>query len=82
MFTSPHARVTLTVVTAVLLTAGATATAAPAPGLRDVTAQQCRDAGGTVEGSGYCVGADGDDEWGEPLDGQAVNPDPNLWERQ
>lgn len=29
-----------------------------------------------MEGSGYCVGAEGDDYWGQPIDGQAVNPHP------
>ncbi|MET8630815.1 hypothetical protein ABZW30_45230 [Kitasatospora sp. NPDC004669] len=78
MNSSLLARVAVTTTTAVLLTAGATAPAAfaAASGKRDVTAEQCRAAGGHVEGSGYCVDADGEDAWGDPVDGQAVNPDP------
>ncbi|MFD4532265.1 hypothetical protein ACFWNL_12600 [Kitasatospora sp. NPDC058397] len=78
MITSHLLRSALTVATAVLLATGAgTASAAAArPVLRDVTAEQCQDAGGWVEGSGYCVGAEGDDDWGQPIDGQAVNPHP------
>ncbi|WP_030239720.1 hypothetical protein [Streptomyces sp. NRRL S-350] len=78
------ARVAATTASAVLLTAAgaAAATAAPAAatGLRDVTADQCRGAGGHVEGSGYCVDAAGDDAWGQPVDGQAINPDPRPGE--
>ncbi|MER7756268.1 hypothetical protein [Kitasatospora sp. NPDC097643] len=82
MSTSPLARVALTATTAVLLTAASAAVPASAAvtGLRDVTAQQCRDAGGWVEGSGYCVGALGEDVWGQPIDGQAINPDPRPGE--
>ncbi|MEV8328728.1 hypothetical protein [Kitasatospora sp. NPDC056731] len=77
MITSPLLRSALTVATAVLLATGAgAASAAARPVLRDVTAEQCQDAGGWVEGSGYCVGAEGDDDWGQPIDGQAVNPHP------
>ncbi|MFJ9694381.1 hypothetical protein [Kitasatospora sp. NPDC101183] len=62
---------------AALLCAAAPAASA-APGRpRDVTAEQCRGAGGEVQGSGYCVGGDGEDAWGQPIDGQAVNPHPN-----
>ncbi|MGW3071795.1 MULTISPECIES: hypothetical protein [unclassified Kitasatospora] len=53
---------------------------AAASGRRDVTADQCRSAGGHVEGSGYCVDAAGDDAWGQPIDGQAINPDPRPGE--
>lgn len=53
---------------------------AGATGRRDVTAEQCRGAGGHVEGSGYCVDAAGDDAWGQPIDGQAINPDPRPGE--
>ncbi|MEV7773903.1 hypothetical protein [Kitasatospora sp. NPDC086791] len=74
------ARVAATTASVVLLTtaAGAAAAAAPAAatGLRDVTAEQCRGAGGHVEGSGYCTEAVGDDAWGQPIDYQAINPDP------
>ncbi|GAA2983674.1 hypothetical protein GCM10010519_17690 [Streptomyces lactacystinicus] len=49
-------------------------------GRRDVTADQCRSAGGHVEGSGYCVDAAGEDGWGQPIDGQAINPDPRPGE--
>ncbi|MFD0404800.1 hypothetical protein ACFVHV_05660, partial [Kitasatospora sp. NPDC127116] len=52
----------------------------PATGRRDVTADQCRSAGGHVEGSGYCVDAAGEDGWGQPIDGQAINPDPRPGE--
>ncbi|WP_157849667.1 MULTISPECIES: hypothetical protein [Streptomyces] len=83
MTSSLPARVAATTVSVVLFTvtvaAGAAAAAAvPAAttGLRDVTAGQCRGAGGHVEGSGYCVDALGDDAWGQPIDGQAINPDP------
>ncbi|MEV7936145.1 hypothetical protein AB0O82_08390 [Kitasatospora sp. NPDC088264] len=78
MITSPLLRSALTVATAVLLAtgAGAASAAAARPGPRDVTAEQCQDAGGWVEGSGYCVGAEGDDDWGQPIDGQAINPHP------
>ncbi|MFE6498416.1 hypothetical protein [Kitasatospora sp. NPDC057738] len=51
-----------------------------ATGRRDVTADQCRSAGGHVEGSGYCVDAAGEDGWGQPIDGQAINPDPRPGE--
>ncbi|MEU9045075.1 MULTISPECIES: hypothetical protein [unclassified Kitasatospora] len=77
---------TTVLLTTVLLTsaAGATVAAAAVPasatGLRDVTAEQCRGAGGHVEGSGYCVDALGDDTWGQPVDGQAINPDPRPGE--
>ncbi|MFJ9844465.1 hypothetical protein ACIRYZ_29230 [Kitasatospora sp. NPDC101155] len=76
------ARVAVTTTTAVLLAAGATAPAAfaSASGRRDVTAEQCRGAGGHVEGSGYCVDAVSEDAWGEPIDGQAVNPNPRPGE--
>ncbi|MBV6697698.1 hypothetical protein [Kitasatospora aureofaciens] len=79
MITSTLSRVALTVTAAVLLTtAGATSASA---GRRDVTAETCRNAGGSVQGSGYCVDAVGEDEWGAPIDGQAVNPHPNEWDR-
>ncbi|MFF2147354.1 hypothetical protein [Kitasatospora sp. NPDC058190] len=76
------ARVAVTTTTAVLVAAGSTAPAAfaSASGRRDVTAEQCRGAGGRVEGSGYCVDAVGEDAWGEPIDGQAVNPNPRPGE--
>ncbi len=51
------------------------ASAAPARP-RDVTAEQCRSAGGEVQGAGYCVGGEGEDAWGQPIDGQGVNPNP------
>ncbi|MFJ3216924.1 hypothetical protein ACIPLC_13520 [Kitasatospora sp. NPDC086801] len=78
MITSPLLRSVLTVATAVLLAtgAGAASAAAAGPAPRDVTAEQCEDAGGWVEGSGYCVGAVGDDDWGQPIEGQAINPHP------
>ncbi|MEU9076908.1 hypothetical protein [Kitasatospora sp. NPDC048538] len=76
MTTSLLIRAGLTAATAVLLAAGAAAPAPAAAAPRDVTAEQCRDAGGWVEGSGYCVGALGDDYWGQPVDGQAINPHP------
>ncbi|MDH6703824.1 hypothetical protein P3T27_000505 [Kitasatospora sp. MAA19] len=77
MVTSSALRSALTVAAAVLLATGAaTATAAAGSGPRDVTAEQCQDAGGWVEGSGYCVGAVGDDDWGQPVEGQAINPHP------
>ncbi|MER7584831.1 hypothetical protein [Kitasatospora sp. NPDC097691] len=70
--------------TAASTAAGAAVSAAAAPasatGLRDVTSEQCRSAGGHVEGSGYCVDALGDDAWGQPVDGQAINPDPRPGE--
>ncbi|MFD5432174.1 hypothetical protein ACFWJ4_08340, partial [Kitasatospora sp. NPDC127067] len=59
---------------------GAAGGAAGATGRRDVTADQCRSAGGHVEGSGYCVDAAGEDGWGQPIDGQAINPDPRPGE--
>ncbi|MFD9689847.1 hypothetical protein ACFXPX_34180 [Kitasatospora sp. NPDC059146] len=56
---------------AVLALAGAApATAAVLPA--DVTAEQCQDAGGTVQGGGYCVGAVGEDQWGADIDGQGI----------
>ncbi|MET8541368.1 hypothetical protein ABZW03_12050 [Kitasatospora sp. NPDC004799] len=58
----------------------AAAEPAAATGRRDVTGDQCRGAGGHVEGSGYCVDASGDDAWGQPIDGQAINPDPRPGE--
>ncbi|MFG3227887.1 hypothetical protein ACGF07_24295 [Kitasatospora sp. NPDC048194] len=80
MNSSLPARAAATATIAVLLAAGAVAPAtsasAAAGGRRDVTAEQCRAAGGHVEGSGYCVDAGGEDAWGAPIDGQAVNPDP------
>ncbi|MFJ2862977.1 hypothetical protein [Kitasatospora sp. NPDC087314] len=77
MVTSSVLRSALTVAAAVLLATGAaTATAVAWSGPRDVTAEQCQDAGGWVEGSGYCVGAVGDDDWGQPVEGQAINPHP------
>ncbi|MFE5581872.1 hypothetical protein [Kitasatospora sp. NPDC056531] len=85
MNSSLLARVAVTTTTVVLLFAGAAAPAAPATfaaagGRRDVTAEQCRGAGGHVEGSGYCVDAVGEDAWGEPIDGQGVNPNPRPGE--
>ncbi|GHF56174.1 hypothetical protein GCM10018790_37710 [Kitasatospora xanthocidica] len=75
------ARVAATTASVVLLsTAAGAAVAAAVPtaatGLRDVTSDTCRGAGGHVEGSGYCVDALGDDPWGQPIDGQAINPNP------
>ncbi|MFI2609203.1 hypothetical protein [Kitasatospora sp. NPDC018619] len=80
MNSSLPARVATTTAAVLLLTVVAGAVAATAgaaaSGRRDVTADQCRGAGGHVEGSGYCVDAAGDDAWGQPVDGQAINPDP------
>ncbi|RKT12094.1 hypothetical protein BX285_6060 [Streptomyces sp. 1114.5] len=72
------AATTASVLLFALAAGAAAAAAAPAAvtGLRDVTAEQCRGAGGHVEGSGYCVDAVGEDVWGQPVDGQAINPDP------
>ncbi|MEU8927913.1 hypothetical protein AB0D10_44625 [Kitasatospora sp. NPDC048545] len=84
MNSSRLARVAATTASVVLLTAAGAAAAAAVPaaatGLRDVTAEQCRDAGGHVEGSGYCADAVGDDAWGQPIDYQAINPDPRPGE--
>ncbi|MFD8789084.1 hypothetical protein [Kitasatospora sp. NPDC059599] len=87
MNSSHLARVAATTASVVLLataTAAGAAVAAAVPaaatGLRDVTAEQCRDAGGHVEGSGYCADAVGDDAWGQPIDYQAINPDPRPGE--
>ncbi|MFE7531021.1 hypothetical protein ACFU7Y_35725 [Kitasatospora sp. NPDC057542] len=85
MKSSLPARAATATASVLLLTAavGTVVTAAgpaAATGRRDVTAHQCRSAGGHVEGSGYCVGAAGDDTWGQPIDGQAVNPDPRPGE--
>ncbi|OKI03241.1 hypothetical protein AMK13_27585 [Streptomyces sp. CB02056] len=86
MNSSLPARVAAATASALLLlpltAAGTVAAAGPAAatGRRDVTADQCRGAGGHVEGSGYCVDADGEDAWGEPIDGQAVNPNPRPGE--
>ncbi|MFE6053025.1 hypothetical protein ACFQ6N_19885 [Kitasatospora sp. NPDC056446] len=79
------ARVAVTAASVLLLTtaAGAVVAAAvpaAATGRRDVTAEQCRGAGGHVEGSGYCTAAVGDDAWGQPIDYQAINPDPRPGE--
>ncbi|MBO1413839.1 hypothetical protein [Streptomyces sp. FH025] len=79
------ARTAVTAATVLLLVANAPAASAAASakgtsGRRDVTAEQCRDAGGHVEGSGYCVDAVGEDAWGEPIDAQAINPDPRPGE--
>ncbi|MFD5468406.1 hypothetical protein ACFWIQ_37205 [Kitasatospora sp. NPDC127059] len=73
MITASPARLTRLAVplaaTAVLLLAGpAPAWALPA----DVTAEQCQEAGGTVQGGGYCVGAVGEDQWGADIDGQGI----------
>ncbi|WP_316525453.1 hypothetical protein [Kitasatospora brasiliensis] len=68
------------VVTAVALLLATAAGPAAASGRRDVTADQCRDAGGHVEGTGYCADAAGADVWGAEIDGQAVNPDPRPGE--
>ncbi|MER7844394.1 hypothetical protein ABTZ03_10670 [Kitasatospora sp. NPDC096077] len=77
MKTTCAARVAVSTVTVVLLAVGAAAPAgAAAGGRRDVTAATCRAAGGHVEGSGYCVDASGQDDWGADIDGQAVNPNP------
>ncbi|MFJ6619416.1 hypothetical protein ACIQOW_17770 [Kitasatospora sp. NPDC091335] len=86
MNSSLPARVAAATASVLLLTTvagAAVAAAGPATvvsGRRDVTADQCRGAGGHVEGSGYCVDALGDDSWGQPVDGQAVNPDPRPGE--
>ncbi|MFJ8622047.1 hypothetical protein ACIRD3_04300 [Kitasatospora sp. NPDC093550] len=77
MITSSPARVAVplavSVTTAVLALAGG----APARALpRDVTAEQCQEAGGTVQGSGYCVGAVGVDAWGADIDGQGIGDRP------
>ncbi|MER7766526.1 hypothetical protein [Kitasatospora sp. NPDC096140] len=87
MNSSRLARVAAATASVLLLTAtgaGAAAAAATsravATGLRDVTSEQCRGSGGHVEGSGYCVDAFGDDAWGQPVDGQAINPDPRPGE--
>ncbi|MBV2155845.1 hypothetical protein [Kitasatospora sp. SUK 42] len=77
------ARAAVTAATVLLLAAapvGSAASAEGASGRRDVTAEQCRAAGGHVEGSGYCVDAEGEDAWGEPIDAQAINPDPRPGE--
>jgi hypothetical protein len=69
MITQPLARAAVALTTAVLLASAAT----PALALpRDVTAEQCEEAGGTVQGGGYCVGAEGEDEWGADIDGQGI----------
>ncbi|MGW2253917.1 hypothetical protein ACWCXH_27540 [Kitasatospora sp. NPDC001660] len=78
MHTTLIRRAALTVAAALL----ATGAAAPASAARrDVTAEQCHAAGGHVEGVGYCTGAEGEDEWGADIDGQGINPQPNLWDR-
>ncbi|MFE4520193.1 hypothetical protein ACFRMQ_39250 [Kitasatospora sp. NPDC056783] len=78
------ARVAVATAAVLLLAAAGAVVAGAGPaaagGRRDVTADQCRDAGGHVEGSGYCADAAGDDAWGQPVDGQAVNPDPRPGE--
>ncbi|MER7674778.1 hypothetical protein ABTY61_40835 [Kitasatospora sp. NPDC096128] len=72
MPTSSLARLAVPFATAaVLALAGAApATAAALPA--DVTAEQCQEAGGTVQGGGYCVGAVGEDQWGADIDGQGI----------
>ncbi|MEU9044865.1 MULTISPECIES: hypothetical protein [unclassified Kitasatospora] len=78
MITSPSARLAVPLATALLVcAAGAPAWALP----YDVTAEQCQEAGGTVQGVGYCVGAVGADEWGADIDGQGVNAYPNAGDR-
>ncbi|MFD8086311.1 hypothetical protein ACFV4F_31975 [Kitasatospora sp. NPDC059722] len=79
MRTSPLRRAALTVATAVLLITGTAASASAAR--RDVTAEQCHEAGGHVEGVGYCTGAEGVDQWGADIDGQGINSQPNLYDR-
>ncbi|MGW7442143.1 hypothetical protein [Kitasatospora sp. NPDC054795] len=78
MNSSLPARVAAATASVLLLTAAAGPAAAS--GRRDVTAGTCRSAGGHVEGSGYCVDAAGEDGWGQPIDGQAINPDPRPGE--
>ncbi|MFI9363039.1 hypothetical protein ACIG5E_18590 [Kitasatospora sp. NPDC053057] len=70
MITSSLARLAVPfATTAVLVLAGS----APAWALpSDVTAEQCQENGGTVQGGGYCVGATGEDEWGADIDGQGI----------
>ncbi|MFG3224545.1 hypothetical protein ACGF07_07175 [Kitasatospora sp. NPDC048194] len=69
MITSSPARLAAPL-TAVLLVLGASAPAWALP--HDVTAEQCQEAGGTVQGGGYCVGAVGEDQWGADIDGQGI----------
>ncbi|MEV7026389.1 hypothetical protein [Kitasatospora sp. NPDC093558] len=79
MRTSTLRRAALSTVAAVLLTAATASAASAAP--RDVTADQCYEAGGHVEGVGYCTGAEGVDGWGADIDGQGINSQPNLFDR-
>lgn len=77
MSTSRTAAGAAAVLLAALSFAASAAPASAAPGhRRDVTAEQCRAAGGEVQGAGYCVGGEGEDAWGQPIDGQGVNPNP------
>ncbi|MGA5821259.1 hypothetical protein ACPC54_25730 [Kitasatospora sp. NPDC094028] len=77
MTTTLRARAALAAAVITVISLAAATPAAAAPNLlRDVTAEQCRAAGGQVQGSGYCVGGDGEDAWGQPIDGQGVNPNP------